>query len=235
MVTNMVNNKVMGLASKLPGANRLLGGPDNKPNAKPNDAGGKGKDAGASKGGNGDGLKIAGSGGGPCKVGPYNQIKDECPEGQQAHHIIADKYVRTSNRADGIAGKGRVPGMPDFGGGPAICLTGHAGVDGTEHHEAHKGDSIIAALGKLFDNGPQDTAPVRQVVPVAMQSAINARPECKAQIEQEVRKSFPDHENDNRSMRTSDQPSKGDAKSHLDGGNTSDGSNRSSRSSRKKG
>lgn len=218
---NMVVNKVTALAAKVPGLKNVLGG--------------NSKAAAPAKGDKTSGLKVAGSGGGPCKVGPYNLIKDQCPEGQQAHHIIADKFVRTSNRADGIAGKGRIPGMPDFGGGPAICLTGNARVNGTEHHEAHKGDSIIATLGKLLTNGPVDTAPVSEVVPIAMQSAINARPECKQQIEDEVRKSFPDHENDNRSMRTSDQPSKGESKAHLDGGNTSDGNNRSNRSSRKKG
>ena len=233
----MVMSKIDKLTSLIPGKKGSKG---SKPDAGSKTADAKAADRkpesakSAGGGGPGDGFKVNGSGGGPCIVGSYSAIKSKCPEGQEAHHIIADKFARTGNRSAGMAGKGRIPGMPSFGGGPAICLTGNAGIDGTEHHEAQKGDAAVVELGKLLDNGPANTAPVKDVVPVAMQSAINARPDCKAQIEQEVRKSYPDFENDDRSMRTTDRLPQGDAKAHLDAGNTADGGNRSSRSSRKK-
>jgi hypothetical protein len=168
----------------------------------------------------GDGMKVLGSGGGPCIVGPYNQIKDKCSEGQQAHHIIPDTLNRTSNRAQGAKGIGRIPGMPSLAGGPAICLTGHAATDGTQHHEAHKGDVQIQLAAQRTDNGPINTLPVSEAIPIAKQSAINARPECKEQIDAEVRKAYPDHENDKRSMNGAGRPPGGDAESHLKSGGT---------------
>lgn len=183
----------------------------------------------------GDGTTIVGrgSGGGGCIVGPYNQIKDKCSEGQQAHHIIPDTLNRTSNRAQGAKGIGRIPGMPSLGGGPAICLTGHAATDGTQHHEAHKGDVQIQLAAQRTDNGPINTLPVSEAIPLAKQAAINARPECKEQIDAEVRKAYPDHENDQRSMNGAGRPPGGDAKAHLDNGNSADGGNSRNRKSRK--
>ena len=170
------------------------------------------------QGGGNDGFKVVGSGGGPCIVGPYSQIKDKCPEGQQAHHIIPDTLNRTSNRAQGAKGIGRIPGFPSLVNGPSICLTGQAKTDGTQHHEAHKGDAEIRDAAKRTDNGPVGTLPVKEAVPIAKQSAINARPECKEQIEAEVRKAYPDYENDNRSMNGAGKPAKDGAKAHLENG-----------------
>lgn len=181
----------------------------------------KGQKKSEQNGGSNDGFKVLGSGGGPCIVGSYNQIKDKCPTGQQAHHIIPDTLNRTSNRAQGAKGIGRIPGMPSLAGGPAICLSGHAKTDGTEHNEAHKGDAEIRDAAKRTDNGPVGTLPVSEAVPIAKQSAINARPECKEQIESEVRKAYPDYENDNRSMNGAGKPAKDDAKAHLESGGSS--------------
>ncbi len=125
--------------------------------------------------------------------------------------------------------------MPTLGDGPSICLTGHAKTDGTQHHEAHKGDAEIRSAAKRTDNGPVDTLPVKEAVPIAKQSAINARPECKEQIEAEVRKAYPDYENDNRSMNGAGKPAEGDAKAHLDkGGNANDTGRTRSRPGKRK-
>lgn len=70
------------------------------------------------------------------------------------------------------------------------------------------------------------TIPVSEAVPVAMRAAIAARPDCKAQIEAEVRKAYPDFEKDNRSMNGAGKPAEGDAKAHLDSGGTANGNNR---------
>ena len=53
---------------------------------------------------------------------------------------------------------------------------------------------------------------------MAMKAAIAARPDCKAQIEAEVRKAYPDFEKDNRSMNGAGKPAEGGAKAHLENG-----------------
>lgn len=61
-----------------------------------------------------------------------------------------------------------------------------------------------------------------EAVPIAMKAAIAARPECKAQIEAEVRKAYPEFEKDNRSMNGAGKPAEGEAKAHLESGGRSD-------------
>ena len=68
--------------------------------------------------------------------------------------------------------------------------------------------------------------PVSEAVPMAMKAAIAARPDCKAQIEAEVRKAYPDFEKDNRSMNGAGKPAEGDAKAHLENGGTANDNNR---------
>lgn len=125
--------------------------------------------------------------------------------------------------------------MPSLVGGPSICLGGHAKTDGTEHNEAHKGDAEIRDAAKRTDNGPFGTLPVSEAVPIAKQSAINARPECKTQIEAAVRQAYPDYENDNRSMNGAGKPAKDEAKAHLEaGGKANDAGSTRSRSGKRK-
>jgi hypothetical protein len=62
---------------------------------------------------------------------------------------------------------------------------------------------------------PVGTIKVMDAVPIAMQSAINARPECKAQIEAEVEKAYPNHKNDNRLMNGTGGPPDDKTKAHL--------------------
>lgn len=152
-----------------------------------------------------------------CIVGRYDDIKDDCPEGHQAHHIVPDYTARTGTRVEGIAGLNRIPGLPSFGDGPSICLEGNARVQGTQHNIAHQCDGLIAALGQRTDNGPLGTAPASEVVPVAMQAAVNARPECEQQIRDEVERRYGDVD-PSQSMRTTQQPATGEARSHLSSG-----------------
>jgi hypothetical protein len=152
-----------------------------------------------------------------CIVGTYDEIKDKCPKGHQAHHIVPDYTARTGNRAQGMAGEQRVPGLPSFGGGPSICLEGNARTPGSAHNIAHQCDAKIAAMGQRTDNGLPGTAPKSEVVPAATKAACDAKPECAKKIEEEVDKAYGDVD-PNQSMRTTQMPSTGDAKSHLDAG-----------------
>jgi hypothetical protein len=181
------------------------------------------------------GLRVDGNGLGPCLVGKYKDIRKKCPKGEQAHHIAPDTLNRTSSRSQGAKGIGRIPGMPSLADGPAICLSGHAGVEGTEHNTAHRADEAIQKAAKRTDNGPSNTLPVKEAIPLSMQSAINARPHCKAQIEAEIKKAYPNYEKDNRSMNGAGRPATGDAKGHLEGGGTSNGNNTRTRPGRKGG
>jgi hypothetical protein len=153
----------------------------------------------------------------PCIVGTYDEIKDRCPKGHQAHHIVPDYTARTGTRVQGIAGQNRIPGMPSFGNGPSICLEGNARTTGSQHNVAHQCDQVIAALGQQTDNGPIGTAPSSQVVPAATQAAIDASPECEQQIRNEVQRQYGSVD-PNQSMRTTQQPSAGEARVHLDSG-----------------
>lgn len=151
----------------------------------------------------------------PCIVGKYDDIKDKCPPGSQAHHIVPDYTARTGTRVEGIAGINRIPNMPSFGDGPSICLEGQARVGGTAHNRAHQCDARIAALGQRTDNGPPGTAPKQDVVKVSTEAAVDAAPECEQQIREEVDKAYGDVD-PQQSMRTTQQPSTGAAKAHLD-------------------
>ncbi len=198
LLTNMVLKKVPGLGGR-----------------------GKGDQKGGSSGPSGGFIPGVG---GPCIVGTYDAIRKKCGPGQQAHHIIPDTLARTGNRPQGSKGIGRIPGMPSLGGGPSICLQGHAGTQGSEHNTAHQCDDAICEAAKHSDIA--GTIAVSEAVPIAMSAAMVARPDCRAQIEAEVRKAYPDFEKDNRSMNGAGKPATGDAKAHLEGGGTADGNGR---------
>ncbi len=152
-----------------------------------------------------------------CIVGTYDEIKEQCPEGHQAHHIVPDYAARTGNRAQGIAGEYRIPGMPSFGDGPSICLEGNARTTGSQHNVAHQSDQAIAALGQRTNNGPVGSAPACEVIALATDAAVQARPECERQIRDEVDRAYGDVD-PNQSMRTTQQPATGSARAHLDSG-----------------
>ena len=169
---------------------------------------------------------------GPCIVGPYNSIKDKCGDGQQAHHIVADKTFGTGNRKQREAGVGRSPGMPGFNG-PAICLQGQAKTKGTEHNTAHQADKEVAREGNKTTNGPVGTAPVGEIIKIYEKFAIAARPECKDQIKNAVKDGFKDVDKD-QSGRTTDSKPKGDAKQHLEGGGKVDNGSTTTKPVRRK-
>lgn len=155
-----------------------------------------------------------------CITGTYDEIKDSCPEGSQAHHIVPDYTARTGTRAQGIAGLNRVPGLPSFGGGPSICLKGHAATSGSEHNIAHQCDAAIAALGQQGD--PVGTARAGDVIPLATQAATNARPDCAQQIQDEVDRGYANVD-PSQSMRTTRMPATGEAQTHLSAGGCTPG------------
>jgi len=139
-----------------------------------------------------------------CVVGSYDEIKNKCPEGSQAHHIVPDYTARVGTRVEGMAGQNRIPKMPSFGDGPSICLKGQARTTGSEHNRAHQCDADIAAAG-----GSTGAAPVSKVVPIATDAAVKAKPKCEQQIRDEVKKRY---------GRTTQQPSTGTTRSHLSSG-----------------
>jgi Domain of unknown function (DUF4150) len=111
----------------------------------------------------------------PCKTGRYGSLK--CGAGEQAHHIVPDYTLRYGTRAEGISGTKRIPGLPSFRDGPAICLVGHAASAGDEHGIAHKADADVAAMG-----GARGTAPIAKITARSVRAAIAARPECELEI-----------------------------------------------------
>ena len=113
-----------------------------------------------------------------CKTGRYGSLK--CPSGEQAHHIVPDYALRYGTRDEGVQGKKRIPGLPSFRDGPAICLQGYKATAGDEHSIAHSADVAIATLGA---NGQ---APIREITAASLVGIQKARPECYIQAVAEV-------------------------------------------------
>lgn len=118
----------------------------------------------------------------PCRVARYGSLL--CPAGEQGHHIVADYTLRCGNRSEGVAGRNRIPGLPAFRDGPAICLQGYARTVGDEHNIAHASDAGIEALGA--GGTPPGTAPIFAISGIAIAGATTARPDCAAEILQGV-------------------------------------------------
>lgn len=125
----------------------------------------------------------------PCTVGKYKDVrklcKGACGTDAQAHHIAPDRMFRYGTRKEGEAGKNRIPGKSGddllaFDDGPAICLKGNARTDGTEHNTAHKCDNVIEEKGATSDI--PGTISAVDGITIATAGAINARPDCAAQI-----------------------------------------------------
>jgi hypothetical protein len=114
----------------------------------------------------------------PCITGPYGSIT--CPPGEQAHHIVPDYTLRYGNRAEGVRGQKRIPGLPLFNDGPSICLSGHAKVAGDEHSIAHQADLAIAAVGAA--NQPRGAAQMGKITGISVFYAMQARRDCVVEI-----------------------------------------------------
>lgn len=93
-----------------------------------------------------------------CLTGAYDNIvgkcKEECGASANAHHIVADYTLRYGTRAEGMAGLKRIPGLPDFWSGPAICLVGRKSDVGSEHSIAHESTDP-----EIFSAGSQSAIP----------------------------------------------------------------------------
>lgn len=116
----------------------------------------------------------------PCRTGRYGSLT--CPSGEQAHHIVPDYTLRYGTRAEGVSGLKRIPGLPSFRDGPAICLQGYKATAGDEHSIAHGADAAIAGMGV---NGQ---APIGLVTAESLEGIRRAREECYVQALMEARK-----------------------------------------------
>lgn len=104
----------------------------------------------------------------PCNPGAHG--KNDCPPGQDSHHIIADYILRLGTRK---APGARVPGAPSLDEGPAICLTED------EHRQVHRlMDNAIRTAG-----GASGTVPFEKVKQIAYDALGKAKPDCKGKFE----------------------------------------------------
>jgi hypothetical protein len=127
----------------------------------------------------------------PCIVKPYSKLK--CAGDYDAHHIVPDYVLRYGTRSEGEDGKNRIDGMPSFKDGPCICLkTDKIGED-AEHSDLHKKiNKKNKELGKKTNNGPIGTAPIGEIIDIAVVETIKMRLECAREIKQGVDKAFKD-------------------------------------------
>ena len=123
----------------------------------------------------------------PCNVQRYGSI--QCAAVEQAHHIVPDSVLRYGNRAEGEAGVKRIPGMPTFRDGMAICLTGHARDPTSDHGIAHDfTDPRIAAAGLASPIPGTTTLSIAKKAGIA--GAIAAKPLWDAEITAAVNAQF---------------------------------------------
>jgi Domain of unknown function (DUF4150) len=227
VVVNRVMGKAEALLKILPGKKKAA--PAAKDKSKD-----EAKDKPKAASGGSDGIGIVGNGGGdrPCIVGKYSDIKNKCPTGSQAHHIVPDYTQRTGTRKEGMKGLNRIKDLVSLGDGPSICLTGGSKEQGSEHNIAHEvTDQAIKDLGLDTNSGPIGTAPLGKILVVSKEGAIRARPDCKKQIDAAVDDAFKDVDKD-KLAKAQEHPATGDTKKELDGGNTV---KKSGRQTKKKG
>ncbi|MCF1496512.1 hypothetical protein FS834_29510, partial [Agrobacterium vitis] len=122
-----------------------------------------------------------------CVTGAYDDIKNvcgvECGSDYQAHHIVPDYTLRYGNRAEAEKGQKRIPGLPTFGQGPAICLKGYKADAGSEHGLAHQADEEVAKLGSGWST-PQGTADMESIRRISRDAAVSATEgECEREID----------------------------------------------------
>ena len=125
----------------------------------------------------------------PCDkiVGSYSKMQGACSmlcgKNSQAHHIWGDKHFRTGSEYSKpfrIQMPKGSAAAPTRGKGIAICLDGDAAVQGTQHNTAHGSDALIQAMSK---NAPTlGTLDFFTLTSLTTQAAINARPDCRAEI-----------------------------------------------------
>lgn len=115
----------------------------------------------------------------PCRVGTYRQLAGTCGPGREAHHIIPDYAKRYGTRKQGIRGENRIPGLPAYWEGMAICLTGNARSRTGQHGIAHRAtDPMIAARGASPNATVPGTTTFGEAALAGAAGVIAARPEC---------------------------------------------------------
>jgi hypothetical protein len=115
----------------------------------------------------------------PCIVMRFGSLS--CPAGEQAHHIVPDSVLRYGNRPEGESGQKRIPGMPAFRDGMAICLAGNPADRTGEHGIAHSvTDPLIRASAQ--SSPIPGTTTLGAAVPAGIAGAAAARPECTPEI-----------------------------------------------------
>lgn len=111
--------------------------------------------------------------------------------GEQAHHIVPDYALRYGTRSEGQAGLKRIPGMPSFGDGNAICLAGNARVAGTQHNIAHRvTDGRIEDFGRAPNNAIPGTTTLGRATRASVAGAIQGKGGCAAEITAAVATQF---------------------------------------------
>lgn len=104
----------------------------------------------------------------PCNPGAHG--KNNCPPGQDSHHIVADYIMRLGTRKEPGT---RLPGAPSLNDGPAICLTA------AEHARVHElMDGAIKAAG-----GDSGTVSFEKAKQIAYEALGEAKKDCKGKFE----------------------------------------------------
>jgi hypothetical protein len=163
-------------------------------------------------------VKGSGDGDDDCGIKPYKDQK--CAKGQQAHHIVPDYALRYGTRDQAKRGEGRIPGMPSIDDGPSICLGGQAKTQGSDHNKAHEGtDPRIVGVGNDVSKGPLGTAPIGEILDIAIEEVGKVKPHCKEQIKAKVDEAFKDVDRNKYGRTTQQPPAKGsDVRNTLENG-----------------
>ena len=100
--------------------------------------------------------------------------------------------------------------MPSLQDGPSICLTGQAKSQGSEHNAAHEGtDPRIAALGDRNDNGAEGTAPIGDILDIAVEEVSKVKPHCADEIKRRTDEAFRDVDRSKYGRTTQQPPGRG--------------------------
>ena len=128
----------------------------------------------------------------PCEIGPYSQMSTKCARrGGQAHHIVPDYALRYGPRPTTIASDNqRVPNAPSLRNGASICLSGHARVEGGEHHAAHALTDVTITGAGAANTVLPGTTTWRDVETASLLGIEAAKSACLAHAEAAILAQF---------------------------------------------
>jgi len=171
---------------KIEGLTKIIAAGRKAP-AKADAATPKEKSDGGRRGGGG-GFTVLGAADDDCTVKPYKDLR--CKGDQHAHHIVPDYALRYGTRKDAAK---RIPGMPALDDGPAICLTSKNPDGASEHNAVHTAtDPLIRQQGNRTDNGPPGTAPIGDIIQIAVEEVGKIKPHCAERVRSAVDRAFKD-------------------------------------------